>query len=452
MVAVTGFAVLLTLKDGSVVEGTVKRCADQQLTLETGEGPFTVPGTGIAELKVVDVPSHLKRKKKNKEANNKRDKETMKTSAAAVKDTSRDTRKDVFGNVNGRDTFEDTATRIHSSGDFDFAQSTADFNKHSALREFVEQDTVDSGDRLVGHNKTKTKFSHTEMVLGDDNVNTTASDAIKSMLQVKVKPAAAAANAASDAVTTTASADNGLPETLATPLQLLQAETTTVDTYAHPPILLTENAAIGVSGIVLKVLGGSSRFNTHNAPPTILVIVGNNKTGARGVATARHLLNKGANVLLFIAVAGEGEEEDQDVQLTEQLALYRAIKGVVYGSLQELQTAVELTLPELVVDALQGYDTNISDLLDPELSQVVELIRWVNGLHVSALSLDVPSGIDAGSGEVTAQVVVESKYVVSLGLAMVGLRYLETDWRHYVVDLGIPKLVFAKGSLRKFSI
>lgn len=90
----------------------------------------------------------------------------------------------------------------------------------------------------------------------------------------------------------------------------------------------------------------------------------------------------------------------------------------------------------LVVDALIGYGLNDALYGRPE-----ELIRWVSGISSPVLSLDVPSGVDATTGD-TPGVAVEPYRTLTLALPKSGLRTVHGDL--YLADIGIPAAVYRK--------
>lgn len=63
--------------------------------------------------------------------------------------------------------------------------------------------------------------------------------------------------------------------------------------------------------------GGPRRIqpNNHNAAPFVVVLVGNNKTGAYGLCAARHLANHGCQVVVCVAAAKENMIKSVAAQL-----------------------------------------------------------------------------------------------------------------------------------------
>lgn len=377
--------------------------------------------------------------------------------------------------------WNDNVAQIKSGDDFDFESSTAGFDKHAALSEFANNDRIDPSQRLAAHNKlnseVKTKYSNDENVLGQkidkwEQESRSASGGTERTTRVREITANNLA-----AVVGTKPRYNRSPSLefrglqlacsqtkdilpLASPIQLLEIERSSHESFKISPQLIAENASRGITGLVIKILGGSSRISqkNHNLPPLVLLLVGNNRSGSRALAAGRQLTNHGVRVIAFTLTDFNAVDEfDENVRY--QLDLFQLAGGKCTSSLSGLNKLVsDLDTPiELVVDALQGYDTNLSDLWGDELELAKQLIRWVQQQDISTMSIDIPSGIDAGSGLMGDLETIDAKWVVSLGLPVNGILHAYSNgaaslgsWTHYLIDIGLPSNLFKKGSLRKF--
>ena len=97
---------------------------------------------------------------------------------------------------------------------------------------------------------------------------------------------------------------------------------------------------------------------------------------------------------------------------------------------------------DLVVDGLIGYSLEGSPR-----GTAADLIRWANQQDSPVLSLDVPSGIDAGSGEVFDPA-VRATATLTLALPKNGLRAAgDSVGELYLADIGVPPSLFASPSL-----
>jgi len=91
---------------------------------------------------------------------------------------------------------------------------------------------------------------------------------------------------------------------------------------------------------------------------------------------------------------------------------------------------------EIVVDALIGYS-----LRGAPRGRAAELIDLCNRHAARVLSLDVPSGLNATTGE-TLGLVVHPERTLTLALPKTGLQHVPGEL--YLADIGIPPVVFQR--------
>ncbi|CAO3586964.1 unnamed protein product [Absidia cylindrospora] len=66
--------------------------------------------------------------------------------------------------------------------------------------------------------------------------------------------------------------------------------------------MITENAAHATTSITFKMIGGQRRVQqqNHNDAPIVVILAGNHSVGTYGIATARHLANRGIQVVVLL--------------------------------------------------------------------------------------------------------------------------------------------------------
>jgi NAD(P)H-hydrate epimerase len=102
-----------------------------------------------------------------------------------------------------------------------------------------------------------------------------------------------------------------------------------------------------------------------------------------------------------------------------------------------LDVADEPSRIDLVIDALIGYS-----LRGSPRGRAAELIRWANGSGDPVLSLDLPSGLDATSGE-ASDPCVRASATMTLALPKTGLRSAPDHVGDlYLADISVPPLVY----------
>ncbi|MDQ7793495.1 MAG: NAD(P)H-hydrate dehydratase [bacterium] len=188
-------------------------------------------------------------------------------------------------------------------------------------------------------------------------------------------------------------------------------------------LLLMENAGAGAARIAREMLGGSG-------PVVVLAGPGNN--GGDGLVLARHLKCAGTEVEVFLFGRPRG------VAL-ENLRAARGAGVVVHENGQETERAVSEA--DLVVDALLG-----TGLKGPPGKTMAPLISLARGCGHPVLALDVPSGLDADTGQVPG-VCVRAQVTATFGLAKPGL-YLYPGAAESglvrVVDMSLPPTVIER--------
>lgn len=253
------------------------------------------------------------------------------------------------------------------------------------------------------------------------------------------------------------------------PLQMLEVEQLAVAELGLTEDMITENAGRGIAEAAV------AQLTNQSAASTLLVLTGNHRTGARAVAAARHLRNRGHRVTLCL-LGLEYENELLD-NCRKQLEIFRKIGGRVLRW-EELSARLSTSdfAPDLVVDALFGMHIAFDDLRTDDQAAAFEMIAWINRSGIDILSVDIPSGISASSGksfldavistlsnlesigEVSlvegARLSVSSKSVVCLAAPKTGvlnalLAGEGQSWHLTVADIGISQVVWRKYGTRR---
>ncbi|KAK2767045.1 enhancer of mRNA decapping [Arachnomyces sp. PD_36] len=235
------------------------------------------------------------------------------------------------------------------------------------------------------------------------------------------------------------------------PLQMLEIEQLAAAELGLTEDMITENAGRGIAESAITLASGLS------SSPMVLVLAGNHRTGSRAISAARHFRNRGHRVTLCIL----GIERDNELleNVRRQVDIFMKVGGRVlrWGELSTRLAASDL-VPELVVDALFGMHIAFEDLRTDDQATAFEMITWTNRSNIDVLSVDIPSGISASSGESTfvdgVRLSVTSKYVTCLGAPKLGtmnalLSGEGLSWQLTVADIGISQVVWRKYGTRR---
>ena len=203
-----------------------------------------------------------------------------------------------------------------------------------------------------------------------------------------------------------------------------------VDVYGITALQSMENAGRNVARAARRLfLGGDPQGKR------IVVLAGIGGNGGAGLVAARRLIGWGAEVEVWLTALREEYERAADHELRTLEVMQARVRG------PELEPRLD---GAVVIDALIGYS-----LGGAPKGRVAELIRAANASGVPILALDVPSGVDANSGDVHDPS-IKAAATVTIAMPKRGLRDEEAR-RYvgdiYVVDIGVPTALYARPEL-----
>ncbi len=197
--------------------------------------------------------------------------------------------------------------------------------------------------------------------------------------------------------------------------------------YGIPSFLLMENAGRSVVDEI------EHRFGPI-AGAAVLVIAGKGKNGGDGFVAARHALRRGAHTTILFM--GKESDVQDDVKTN-----YDILKKTRDANLTILRTFNRKEFFrkkfDVIIDAIFG--TSFHGVVKGEFKSVIE---WINLQHDSKIiAVDIPSGLDASTGEYSSTV-VKACHTVTMALPKIGL-YLgkgrEATGSVSVADIQIPE-------------
>ncbi|KAG2235683.1 hypothetical protein INT48_008559 [Thamnidium elegans] len=203
---------------------------------------------------------------------------------------------------------------------------------------------------------------------------------------------------------------------------------------------LIENGAFGISMMVLKAIGGHRRIqpDNHNAAPVIVILTGPTSIGEFGIAAARHLANRGCQVIISIP------EESNEPTVEQYKALAKFSGARITTSINELPN--QYTTPvDLIVDALLGPETRkVSATVKSQMS-------WANANKAPVLSIDFPSGVNPDNGAFPANHYITPKWTLCLSAPYTGCTSRNVTGELFLADAGLSFLCF-KSIISNFHI
>ncbi|HIB53937.1 MAG TPA: NAD(P)H-hydrate epimerase [Nitrospirales bacterium] len=217
--------------------------------------------------------------------------------------------------------------------------------------------------------------------------------------------------------------DTGMYVPTVTRTQMKELDRIAIEETGPSLYQMMENAGRSCALAALEMLG------TQWKHATVMVLAGSGGNGGGGICAARHLANRSQGIDVYLCLS-------TPEKLGDVPAYQRKIFGSTHGKECELEQLAHVK-PSLIIDALVGYS-----LHGAPTGKTAELIQWANENDAPVLSLDIPSGVDAATGETPGQFINATR-TVTLALPKTGL-HPETTGDLWLADIGIPQRAFQK--------
>lgn len=217
----------------------------------------------------------------------------------------------------------------------------------------------------------------------------------------------------------------------ATREEMRELDRQSIEEYKIPSILLMENAGAGAARIIAR--------REEKGPIAIFCGPGNN--GGDGFVVARHLYNSGREVEVFFVgdMAKIPPMSDPGIHLTILQKMHIPITQILRE--KDLANLVFQHPPQAIVDALLG-----TGLMGPVRSPIAEAIRKINAYGLPIVALDLPSGLDANSGEILGAA-IQASYTITFALPKKGFLLKQGPsliGEVFVVEISIPRNLLEK--------
>lgn len=188
--------------------------------------------------------------------------------------------------------------------------------------------------------------------------------------------------------------------------------------YKVPSLTLMENAGRAVADAVEKLAprGGN-----------VLVLCGSGNNGGDGLVAARYLKERGYNVKILLMKAPDAFKGDA-------LQNYKALDGKDI-EIGEFAGKAACAGYNVIIDALLGFGGR-----GPVTGSYAAAIDGMNASKTPVVAVDIPSGLDADTGEILGTA-VKAKVTVTMALPKKGFenpKAKEYLGEVIVADIGIP--------------
>jgi NAD(P)H-hydrate epimerase len=219
-----------------------------------------------------------------------------------------------------------------------------------------------------------------------------------------------------------------------TAAQMAEVDRLAVDVFGITLLQMMAQAGSHLAEVAAVELGGDPRGRR------VVVAAGPGNNGGGGLEAARHLVNRGASVRVVLGRPARRLSEAGRRQLATLLEM--GVSCCVAGyDISDAEMARELASADLVIDAVLGYRGR-----GAPHDEVKVLLDHVATAHDRVLSLDLPSGMDADSGEAPPGA-ARSRATMTLALPKAGLLTdagRERAGRLSLADIGLPAALYAR--------
>ncbi|MEO7719922.1 MAG: NAD(P)H-hydrate dehydratase [Capsulimonas sp.] len=225
---------------------------------------------------------------------------------------------------------------------------------------------------------------------------------------------------------------------VATSQEMREIDRRTIEEFGVPSLILMENAALRV----VETLAARHPL----AGARVAVVCGKGNNGGDGLAIARHLaVRMGADVTVWLAARPEetlSADAAANLAMAEKIGLtIHRIDGDIPADLASL-----LASSKIVIDALLG--TGFRGTLEGVGASLVDAINAARTAGVFVAAVDIPSGVEADTGNVNGQA-VSASLTVTFALPKIGL--LVFPAADYVGELVVGDIATPRALLESVS-
>lgn len=202
--------------------------------------------------------------------------------------------------------------------------------------------------------------------------------------------------------------------------EMAELDRHTIEDLKTPSLTLMENAGQAVAEEAIKLAHG----------PKIVIICGKGNNGGDGFVAARYLLEKYFDIKVIHI--GKKYEVKDDTKINIERLESDVIEIVDLDSFGKVKPFLKDA--DLIIDSIFGIGLNTTIK-----SPYFEIITYINSLNKDVLAVDVPSGLNATTGEAMG-ISIKAKKTVTFAAAKTG--FCKNDGPKYcgeikVIDIGI---------------
>jgi len=199
-----------------------------------------------------------------------------------------------------------------------------------------------------------------------------------------------------------------------------------IEEFGIDVLSLMENAGVATAVAARRLMGGRIEGKR------LQCLIGKGNNGGDGLVAARHLHNWGADVSVVLCDrSAMAPVPSMQVEMVEKMGI--PVK----------KAGTSLAGSELLIDGMLGYNSK-GNPREP----IAGMIRDANESLVPVLAVDIPSGLDATTGEPNEPCIVATA-TLTLGFPKTG--FLNPRSRRFVGELYLGDISIPMGIYKRYS-
>ena len=213
--------------------------------------------------------------------------------------------------------------------------------------------------------------------------------------------------------------------------EMMEVDRIMVEDLGITLIQIMENAGRGLAGLARGLFLSGDALDKK-----VIVLAGSGANGGGVLAAARHLSNWGAYLRVYTV---RPENDCREVTASQLKTLQLMGVEIFSEAMPQGHEDVDLILDGIIGYNLKGRPRDLAS----------EFICFANACKAPVLSMDVPSGLDATTGEVH-EPAIRAAATMTLALPKKGLYdpvAIDVVGDLFLADIGVPPVLYSRSGL-----
>lgn len=177
--------------------------------------------------------------------------------------------------------------------------------------------------------------------------------------------------------------------------QMYEIENMGHSKFGMKKVLMMENAGFGVADFIIKKFK-----NKPISKLKILAICGSGNNGGDAMVTARHLTCSSINLKVIFLGDPSSIKTEEALTNFEIISKMNKTIELIMGSKVDTNVKKQILNADIIIDGIFGTGIK-GEIQDPHLS----VIKLINKSKAYIVAVDIPSGLNPNTGEVTSNVI-----------------------------------------------